>query len=190
MSLAGVLQNAANACIDTLRELSATPEPFEKAAALLVDSLRSGGKLLTFGNGGSASDAQHIAAELVGRYLKERRALPALALTVNTSTLTAVANDYGYEQVFARQVAALATDKDVCIALSTSGNSPNVIQGILAARQRGAKVIGMTGRSGGKLRELCDVCLCVPSDQTPRIQEAHILLGHALCEVAETELSR
>ncbi|MBC7793369.1 MAG: D-sedoheptulose 7-phosphate isomerase [Clostridia bacterium] len=159
-----------------------------RAAELLVQSLRDGGKLVTFGNGGSASDAQHIAAELVGRYLKERRALPAIALTVNTSILTAVANDYGYDRIFARQVEALVKAGDVIIALSTSGNSSNVLEGVREAKRRGAQIIGLTGRSGGLLHGLADVSIRVPSDETPRIQEAHILIGHVLCELAEREL--
>lgn len=174
--------------VATLTALKAEAESIDRAAELLVASLRVGGKLVTFGNGGSASDAQHIAAELVGRYLSERRALPALALTVNTSTLTAVANDYGYDRIFARQIEALVTDRDVCIALSTSGNSSNVLEGVRAAKRLGAKVIGMSGRSGGLLHGLSDVSIRVPSDETPRIQEAHILIGHVLCELAEREL--
>ena len=174
--------------IATLTALKAESDAIERAAQLLVESLRSGGKLVTFGNGGSASDAQHIAAELVGRYLNERRALPAIALTVNTSTLTAVANDYGYDSVFARQVEALVNPVDVIIALSTSGNSSNVLEGVRQAKRVGAKVIGFSGRSGGLLHGLCDVSIRVPSDETPRIQEAHILIGHVLCELAEKEL--
>jgi D-sedoheptulose 7-phosphate isomerase len=155
---------------------------------MLAAAFRSGGKVVLFGNGGSAADAQHVAAEMVNRFLLERRALPAMALTTDTSILTSMANDAGFERVFARQVEALVCEGDVAIALSTSGNSPNVLDGILAARERGAKTIGFTGRDGGKLVELVDICFCVPSDSTPRIQEAHVTVLHAICEVVEQEL--
>jgi D-sedoheptulose 7-phosphate isomerase len=154
-------------------------------ATRLVETLRRDGRVLLCGNGGSAADAQHLAAELVGRFLRDRRPFPALALTTDTSILTAVANDIGYTEVFARQVLALGRPGDVLIAISTSGNSPSVLRAAEAARQQGLMVAGLTGRTGGKLRPLCDMCLCVPSDATPRIQEMHILIGHILCDVAE-----
>ncbi|MEA2450311.1 MAG: D-sedoheptulose 7-phosphate isomerase [Thermoleophilaceae bacterium] len=157
-------------------------------AGAIAESLRRGGKLVLFGNGGSAADAQHIAAELVGRYLRDRAALPALALTDNSSILTAVANDYGYDHVFKRQVEAVCRAGDVALALSTSGDSPNVVAGVEAARTAGARTVGLTGAGGGHLLELCDVCIRVPSDDTPRIQEAHALIGHVLCEIVEDEL--
>jgi D-sedoheptulose 7-phosphate isomerase len=158
--------------------------------AALTERLERGGKLLLFGNGGSAADAQHIAAEFVGRYQLERAALPAMALTVNSSTLTAVANDYGYEEVFARQIAAFGTEKDAAIGISTSGNSQNVLRGIAAARQRGMLTVGFTGQADGQLKKLADMCLCVPSDVAARIQECHILAGHIVsgyCERVLTE---
>jgi D-sedoheptulose 7-phosphate isomerase len=140
---------------------------------------------LICGNGGSAADAQHIAAEFVGRYETERRALPAIALTTDTSALTALANDYGFERVFARQVEALAQPGDCLIAISTSGNSPNVIAAVMTARSLGCRVIGMTGAKGKKLASLSDACLMVPSDRTARIQEAHITIAHIWCELVD-----
>ena len=147
--------------------------------------LAGGRKVLLFGNGGSAADAQHIAAELVGRYKRERKAMPAIALTVNSSALTAIANDYSFEQVFARQVEALGAPGDLAFGISTSGNSPSVLRGVEAARAGGILTVGLTGRTGGRLKPLVDHCLQVPSDDTPRVQEAHILLGHILCEYVE-----
>ena len=148
----------------------------------------SGGKILLFGNGGSAADAQHIAAELVGRFRHERRGLPAIALTVNSSSLTAIANDHGFDRVFARQVEALGQSGDVAIALSTSGKSASVINAIEAAKSGGLITIGLTGATGGELSARVDHCLQVPSETTPRIQEAHIWIGHVLCEWIEDSL--
>lgn len=159
-----------------------------RLAGILVDAFRSGHKLVLFGNGGSAADAQHVAGELVNRFLMDRDALPAIALTTNTSVLTAISNDAGFEHIFSRQVQALVQQGDVAVGISTSGNSPNVIKGIFAAREKGAITVGFSGRSGGKLKEQVDVCLCVPSDSTPRIQEAHITVWHAICQVVEQEL--
>jgi D-sedoheptulose 7-phosphate isomerase len=157
----------------------------DRVVATIARSMAGGGSLLTCGNGGSAADAQHIAAELTGRFFRDRRPLPAMALHGNTSSLTAIANDYGYDQVFAREVAAHGRAGDVLLALSTSGNSENVLSAIGAARQKGMTVIGLTGETGGKMRDLCDLCLCVPSASTPRIQECHILIGHTVCELLE-----
>jgi D-sedoheptulose 7-phosphate isomerase len=155
------------------------------AADALIAAYRSGHKSLFFGNGGSAADAQHLAAEFLGPYLCERRPLPAAALHVNTSAVTAIANDYGYEHVFSRQLQALAAPGDVAIGISTSGNSFSVIEAITVARQMGLFTIGLTGASGGRLRGLVDVLIAVPSNETPRIQECHILVGHALCDAVE-----
>jgi D-sedoheptulose 7-phosphate isomerase len=163
-------------------------EALEEIARAAFQTLEAGGKVLLFGNGGSAADAQHIAAELVGRYKQERRGLPAIALTVDTSCLTAVANDYGYEYVFARQIEALGRSGDLAIGISTSGNSPNVLRGMEAARTKGLTTVGLTGRNGGKLKESVDHCIQVQSDETPRIQEVHILVGHILCEFVEGEM--
>lgn len=146
-----------------------------------------GGKILLMGNGGSAADSQHIAAEIVGRYKKERRGLPAIALTTDTSILTSVGNDYGYEYIFSRQVEALCGPLDVVIGLTTSGNSANVVRGIETAREIGATTVGMTGGTGGKLIALCDYNLVMPSNDTPRIQEAHIFIGHSLCDLLEAD---
>lgn len=162
-------------CAETLAEI----------CTALSERLGRGGKLLLFGNGGSAADAQHIAAEFVGRYQCERAAIPAMALTVNTSTLTAVGNDYGYDQVFARQVAAFGMMGDVAIGISTSGNSPSVLNGIAAARERGMLTVGFTGSAGSQLRGMVDLCLTVPSTATPRIQECHILAGHIVSGYCE-----
>ena len=158
-------------------------------AAAVIDAYRRGNKVLVFGNGGSAADAQHLAAELVGRFRRERRAFNALALTVNTSTLTAVGNDYGMEEIFARQVDAHAAPGDVVIGISTSGNAPDVLRGITAARDRGCRTVAMTGRSGGALRGITDLAVFVPSDETPRIQEAHVAVIHTVCALVEEQLA-
>jgi D-sedoheptulose 7-phosphate isomerase len=160
-------------------------KPLATAADALVSAYCSGHKAIFFGNGGSAADAQHLAAEFVGRYLREREPLPALALNANSSVVTAIGNDYGYDQVFARQLAALAAPGDVAVGISTSGNSANVIEGMLQARKMGLLTIALTGVSGGRLLDLVDVLIAVPSNETPRIQECHILLGHALCDAVE-----
>jgi D-sedoheptulose 7-phosphate isomerase len=157
----------------------------EKIASLCKEAILSGRTIFFCGNGGSAADSQHLAAEFVGRFVKERRGLAAVALTTDTSILTAVSNDYGYEQVFARQVEALMRPGDVLIGLSASGNSPNVIMAVLQAKKMGAITIGLSGGKGGKLTESCDVCLNVPDKVTARIQEAHILIGHIVCEMID-----
>ena len=159
-----------------------------RLAELLVGTLRAGGKLVLFGNGGSAADAQHVAAELVNRFLIDRDALAAIALTTDTSILTSVCNDADFDQVFSRQVRALVQRGDVAVGISTSGNSPNVVNGVIAAREKGATTVGFTGRGGGELKDLVDICFSVPSESTPRIQEAHITVWHAICEVVEKEM--
>jgi D-sedoheptulose 7-phosphate isomerase len=160
-------------------------EPCARAAELLIASLQAGGTIYICGNGGSAAEAQHAAGELVGRFLCERPALRCVALTTDTSVLTAIANDYEYSRIFARQAEALVRQGDVLWGLSTSGTSPNVLAAADVARRRGAKVIGMTGRSGAKLAELCDVCLCIPADMSPGIQEGHLAIIHILCRLVE-----
>jgi D-sedoheptulose 7-phosphate isomerase len=155
------------------------------AAGALIAAYRNGRKALFFGNGGSAADAQHLAAEFLGRYLRERRPLPAAALHANASAVTAIANDYGYEHVFSRQLQALAVAGDVAVGISTSGNSQSVIEAVKIARQLGVYTVGLTGANGGRLRELVDVLIAAPSNETPRIQECHILIGHALCDAVE-----
>ena len=156
-----------------------------RASSIARNAVRTGKKILLCGNGGSAADAQHLAAELVGRFGADRRALPAIALTADTATLTSIANDYGYEQVFARQVEALGSPGDVLVAITTSGASKNVIAACAAARDRGMKVIGLTGLRGASFALSCDACVVVPSSSTPRIQECHITIGHLLCEVVD-----
>lgn len=155
---------------------------------MISDAFASGNKLLLCGNGGSAADAQHIAAEFVGRFLLERRTVPAIALHTNTSNLTAIGNDYGYDQTFSRPVEAFGRSGDVLLGITTSGNSQNVVRAAEVARECGMKVIGLTGASGGRLEAVSDLCLCVPSSATPRIQELHIFVGHAICELVETTL--
>lgn len=162
----------------------------ERAAQVWTKTLRDGGKILLFGNGGSAADSQHIAAELVGRFNRDRRALAAVALTVNSSNLTAIANDISFEQVFARQVEAQGRRGDVVVALSTSGNSPNVVAGLVRAKELGLHTIAMTGRKGGKCADVAELVLRAPSDSTPRIQELHITVGHILCELVEADLAQ
>lgn len=163
---------------------------FDRAAALILAALRSGRQILLCGNGGSAADAQHLATEFTGRFLFDRRPLAALALTTDTSALTAIANDYGYAAVFARQVEALGRAGDVLIAISTSGRSPSIVRAVTAARRKGLKVIGLTGVKGGAFARTCDAAFVVPHALSPRIQESHIAIGHILCEIAEAELTR
>ncbi len=161
----------------------------EIAAKLCIDSLKKGGKILIFGNGGSAADAQHIAAELVGRYKVERKGLAAVALTTDTSALTSIGNDYGYDQVFVRQVEALANEGDVALGISTGGSSANVINALKLAKKMGCKTIGLSGRDGGEMNILCDVNLVVPAEDTPRIQEMHIVIGHTICHLIDQAFS-
>ena len=167
------------------RLLTECLDAISAGADALIAAYRSGHKALFFGNGGSAADAQHLAAEFLGRYLREREPMPALALHSNSSAVTAIGNDYGYDQVFARQLQAFATPGDVAVAISTSGNSPSVIEAVRCARRMGVFTLGLTGASGGQLRGLVDVLIAVPSEETPRIQECHILIGHSLCDAVE-----
>ena len=159
-----------------------------RAVEVVIETFRGGGRLLAFGNGGSAADAQHLAAELAGRYLRERRALPAFALTTNSSDVTAIGNDYGFDRVFARLVEAHGSAGDVAVAISTSGSSPNVLAGVEVARERGLRTIGLTGRGGGALAGMVDVPIVVPSNATPRIQEMHIAAVHSICALVEEKL--
>jgi D-sedoheptulose 7-phosphate isomerase len=161
-----------------------------RVSEVLLTALELGNKLLLFGNGGSAADAQHIASEFVGRLAFDRPALPALALSVNTSCVTAIGNDYGFDHVFSRQLEALARPGDLAIGFSTSGNSPNVLNGISTAKNMGLHTVALTGTPGGKLKQALDLdhCLCVPSGETPRIQECHVLIGHIMSELVEQEL--
>jgi len=167
--------------------MSTLTDKVETTVQLCIDSLKNGGKILIFGNGGSAADAQHIAAELVGRYKVERRGLPAIALTTDTSALTSIGNDYGYSHVFDRQVEALANKGDVVIGISTGGSSGNVVSALKLAKDIGCKTIGFSGRDGGEMNALCNVNLVIPAEDTPRIQEMHIVIGHTICHLIDLE---
>lgn len=163
-------------------------EQINKAGEICIDAYKKGKKTLLAGNGGSAADAQHIAGELVSRFNFDRPGLPSVALTTDSSILTAIGNDYGYERLFARQIEALAVKGDVFIGISTSGNSPNILKALIACKEKGVYTIGLTGESGGKMNELCDICIKVPSSHTPRIQEAHITIGHIICSLVEDNI--
>jgi D-sedoheptulose 7-phosphate isomerase len=173
----------------TISALEPLIPQIEMVGQRMLACLRSGGKVLWMGNGGSAADSQHLAAELVGRYSRERLGLPSIALTTNTSILTAVGNDYDFESIFARQIQALCNDNDLVVGISTSGQSINVLRGIESARRIGAFTVGFCGGSGGPLAQTADVALIVPSQVTARIQEAHILIGHIICEWLDTQLA-
>ncbi|NQX61401.1 D-sedoheptulose 7-phosphate isomerase [Paenibacillus qinlingensis] len=160
----------------------------EQAARKMIEVYRNGNKIMLGGNGGSAADAQHIAGEFVSRFYFDRPGLPCIALTTDTSILTAIGNDYGYEQLFARQIQANGQSGDLFIGISTSGNSPNVIRGLEMCRAMGITTIGLTGELGGRMAALCDICIRIPSQETPRIQEAHILIGHILCAIVEESI--
>jgi len=184
------IQNELQSHLETINKVIGTMEDnIEIASKIVVDALKNGNKILLCGNGGSAADAQHIAAELTGRYKTERRGLAGIALTTDTSALTAIGNDYGYDRVFDRQTQALANSGDVIIGISTSGNSANVISALKLGQELGCKTIGLTGRTGGSMNEVCDINLVVPSDNTPRIQEMHILIGHTICQIIDNELT-
>lgn len=175
--------------IETVNKVKTELFPaIKKVAEILVDTIKKDKKIILFGNGGSAADAQHIAAELSGRYKKERRGLPALALTTDTSALTAIANDYGFDYMFSRQVEALANEGDTIIGISTSGNSENVIQGVLEGSKINCTTIGLSGKDGGKLKEISDYNIVIPSENTARIQEMHILIGHICCQIIEDNI--
>jgi D-sedoheptulose 7-phosphate isomerase len=184
----GKLIEASIATKQSLLESADILKTVAKVSEILVIALRQGNKVLLFGNGGSAADAQHIAAELVGRFAFDRPALPALALSVNSSCITAIGNDYGYEKVFSRQLEALARSGDVAIGISTSGNSTNVLWAMSTAKKIGLHTIGLTGSTGGNLKSNVDHCVSVPSSETPRIQECHILIGHIISELVESEI--
>ena len=185
-----VIAKEFEAHLETIKAVIGSCEAsLEVAAGLVVQTLKNGNKVLLCGNGGSAADAQHIAAELTGRYKSERRGLPAIALTTDTSALTAISNDYGYAKVFDRQVEALANKGDLLIGISTSGNSDNIISALVTAKELGCTTLGLSGHNGGKMNDICDVNLVVPSDDTPRIQEMHILFGHTLCQIVDNAFS-
>lgn len=171
-----------------IRKLEGMTPQIELVAKMLTQRLQKGGKILWMGNGGSAADAQHLAAELVVRFTRERKGLAAIALTTDSSILTAAGNDYDFEMIFARQIEALCSPKDAVVGISTSGTSPNIVAGILAAQKIGAYTVALTGASGGKLKSLVDVCLDIPSSTTARIQEVHILIGHIICDWIEAAI--
>ncbi len=173
-----VKQDLAKCCVDSIFD----------ATELIISAFKNKGKVILFGNGGSAADSQHIAAELMGRFKLERPALPAVALTTNASNLTAISNDYGFNEVFVRQIEGLGEEGDIAIGISTSGNSPNVILAVNKAKQMKIKTIGLTGGNGGELSKIVDVAIVAPSIDTPRIQEAHITIGHIICELIEAQL--
>lgn len=179
------LEESANVKRMMVQSLSDT---IADVAQIILNAYKAGKKVLLIGNGGSAADAQHIAAELVGRFKLERVALPAIALTTNTSILTALANDYSYDTVFSRQLEALANDKDVLMAMTTSGTSPNILKAVGTAHSKGVTVLGLTGENGGKLKDVADLTIMVPSHDTARIQEAHITIGHIICLLVEKGL--
>jgi len=183
------IRKIAQESIETKRKFfDSNAEKIDAAADIIIESLASGGKLMIFGNGGSAADAQHIAAELVNRLGRDHPPIAAIALTTDTSILTSVANDASFDDLFERQLLALGRRGDVVLAISTSGNSPNVLQAVCAAGERGMKTIGLTGKGGGELARICNLALIVDSDSTQRIQETHITVGHILCELIEDAL--
>lgn len=174
--------------VSAIRADTALHAQIQQVVEQIVSSLRSGGKVLVAGNGGSAADAQHFAGEFVSRFNYDRPGLPAIALTTDTSILTAIGNDYGYERLFERQVQALGQKGDVFLGISTSGNSPNVVAALRQARSMGLFTVGMTGQSGGAMKELCDVCLRMPSTETPKVQEGHIAIEHIICGLVEATI--
>jgi D-sedoheptulose 7-phosphate isomerase len=180
-----IIENEFAEHLKVAQTMSSLTDRVEIATQLCIDSLKNSGKILIFGNGGSAADAQHIAAEMVGRYKVERKGLPAIALTTDTSALTSIGNDYGYNHVFDRQVEALANKGDVVIGISTGGSSGNVISALKLAKEMGCKTIGFSGRDGGEMNALCSVNLVVPAEDTPRIQEMHIVIGHTICHLID-----
>jgi len=182
------VSDSIKASIATKQQLLGNPDlisTIAKVSELLVKTFTQGNKVMLFGNGGSAADSQHIAAEFVGRFAFNRPALPALALSVNTSCVTAIGNDYGFDQVFSRQIEALGRPADMAIGISTSGNSPNVLKGFEVAKKMGIHTVALAGCTGGKMKGAADYCLCAPSNETPRIQECHILIGHIISELTE-----
>ena len=180
-----IIQNEINDHIKTANLLHDLTDAIANSAQLCIDCLKNGGKILLFGNGGSAADAQHIAAELIGRYKTDRSGLPAIALTTDTSILTSLANDYGYEYVFSRQVESLASSKDVIIGISTSGKSSNVNNALKLASKLKCITIGFSGKDGGEMNKTCDINIIAPSEDTPRIQEIHIIIGHTICHLID-----
>lgn len=186
-----IIINEFNEHLETSKNTSLSiSKEIEVAAKICIECLEQKGKILIFGNGGSAADSQHIAAELVSRYKTEREGLAAIALTTDSSILTAIGNDYGYERVFSRQIEALASPGDVAIGISTGGTSKNVVNALVSAKKHGCKTIGLSGRGGGIFNDICDTNLIIPSEDTPRIQEMHILIGHTICHLIEMAFTK
>jgi len=173
--------------IEVAKKLFDLEDVIFKVAKLSIQTIKNNGKILLFGNGGSASDAQHIAAELVGRYNKNRVSLPAIALTTDSSAITCIANDFGYESLFSRQIESLCSANDLVIGISTGGTSLNVINGLLSGKEKGCKTVGFSGKGGGEFNKICDINIVVPSSSTARVQEMHILIGHMICEAIDNE---
>jgi len=183
-----VIEAELNSHKETIEKVIDSLKPdIEKACRLCIDTLKQGNKILFFGNGGSAADAQHLAAELSGRYKKERKGLPGIALTTDTSVLTAIGNDYDYGYIFERQVEAIASPGDLLIGISSTGNSSNVIRAFTAGKNLGCRTLGLSGKGGGKMNGNCDLNIIVPSDITARVQEMHILIGHIICQLIDNE---
>lgn len=181
-----IIQKELSGHKDTInRVIDVLPDVIQEACEIALETIKSGNKILLCGNGGSAADAQHIAAEFTGRYKVERRGLPAIALTTDTSALTAIGNDYGYDRVFERQVESLANSGDLLIGISSTGNSENVIKAFRKAKEIGCKTVGLSGKGGGKFNNNCDLNIVVPSEDTPRVQEMHILIGHTICQIID-----
>ena len=184
-----IIENEFNEYIKVANSIHCLTDAVAISAKVCIDCLKNGGKILLFGNGGSAADAQHIAAELVGRYKTSRKGLPAIALTTDSSALTSIGNDFGYEHIFDRQVEALANKGDVAIGISTSGKSINVINALKVASKLNCNTIGFSGHDGGEMNKICNINLSVPSEDTPRIQEMHILIGHTICHLIDQEFT-
>jgi len=182
-----IIKKEINSHLEVTNSMHHLTEEIIKSTQLCINSLKDGGKILIFGNGGSASDAQHIAAELIGRYKVERKGLPVIAITTDTSVITSIGNDFGYEHVFDRQIEALANKGDVAIGISTSGRSKNVINALKLASKLSCNTIGLSGQDGGEMNTICNINLAVPSKNTPRIQEMHILIGHTICHLIDQE---
>ena len=189
IDIKNLIQHEFNEHIKTANSLELIEESVANAARSCINSLNIGGKIILIGNGGSAADAQHIAAELVGRYKVTRKGLPAIALTTDSSILTAIANDFGFQHIFDRQIEALARKEDVVIGISTSGNSENIINALKLASKLSCKTIGLTGQGGGLMNEICDIVVDAPSSNTPRIQEMHIIIGHTICHIIDNEFN-
>lgn len=183
-----VIDELEESIVTTKKMIQSLPDEIITAVSVILDSYKAKGKIFLIGNGGSAADAQHIAAEFMGRFKLERNGLPAIALTTDTSIITALSNDYGYEMVFSRQLEALSNGGDVLIAITTSGTSTNILKAVDVARLKNIKVIGLTGGNGGELKNVADITIIVPSNNTPRIQEAHITIGHIICNLVEKEM--